>query len=378
MTHIYVSREDLYEKVWSKPISQLGPKYGLSDRGFAKLCARLEIPVPGRGYWQKLDRGHKVKKERLPKPSNQCERFASFWVEGIVHRKAAKESAEDPLVVQVKAFEEQSKNQIIVPERVHKFHPLVKNTLQTLLNGGIDDFGRSHSYGEDKINVSCSKAMASRVARLLHTLIKALETRGQTVTVRRNYSQYSSGWSEVCTYIQYAGEEIKISLMERATRFDKLPDKSPYSWGPKYEYVPSGMLYLETSVLGWYSGKKNWSDTQKKKLEEKLNTMMIELAKIAVYLKQERARREQEAHAAEQKRLEAEQRRQRQLEEQQRIEHLESLYLQWMKAKQLREFLSLVEKAPINSESLNMNHHDWLEWAKAYTNRLDPLLQHIE
>lgn len=46
-----LAREDLYELVWSKPITELAKDFGLSDVALAKRCRRLGVPVPGRGYW---------------------------------------------------------------------------------------------------------------------------------------------------------------------------------------------------------------------------------------------------------------------------------------------------------------------------------------
>jgi hypothetical protein len=53
MTHepdLTLSREDLYELVWSKPIVELAKDFGISDVAFAKRCRKLGVPVPGRGY----------------------------------------------------------------------------------------------------------------------------------------------------------------------------------------------------------------------------------------------------------------------------------------------------------------------------------------
>jgi len=51
--HIKLSREELFDEVWTDPISTLAKKYGLSDVGLAKICKRHSIPLPGRGYWAK-------------------------------------------------------------------------------------------------------------------------------------------------------------------------------------------------------------------------------------------------------------------------------------------------------------------------------------
>jgi hypothetical protein len=59
-THLSLSREQLYELVWSKPMQYLAKEYGVSDRAIAKLCARKQVPVPPRGYWAKKNSGQKV------------------------------------------------------------------------------------------------------------------------------------------------------------------------------------------------------------------------------------------------------------------------------------------------------------------------------
>lgn len=42
-TRLTLSREDLYELAWSKPISELAKDFGISDVGLAKRCRRLPI-----------------------------------------------------------------------------------------------------------------------------------------------------------------------------------------------------------------------------------------------------------------------------------------------------------------------------------------------
>jgi len=54
---VFLKREELYKMVWSEPVSTVAHGYGLSDRGLGKICKRLEIPVPGRGYWQMKRKG---------------------------------------------------------------------------------------------------------------------------------------------------------------------------------------------------------------------------------------------------------------------------------------------------------------------------------
>src|SRR4051812_27083157 len=63
---IAISREALYNRVWSEPISKIASSFNLSDRGLGKLCKRHDIPVPPRGWWAKKQHGHKVSQPPLP------------------------------------------------------------------------------------------------------------------------------------------------------------------------------------------------------------------------------------------------------------------------------------------------------------------------
>jgi len=48
-----ISRGQLFEQIWARPLSTVAEDWGLSRNGLAKICDRLLIPYPGRGYWSK-------------------------------------------------------------------------------------------------------------------------------------------------------------------------------------------------------------------------------------------------------------------------------------------------------------------------------------
>jgi hypothetical protein len=62
---IKMSRTDLYERVWTTPLT-LAKELGLSDVGLAKLCRQHDIPLPGRGYWVRMQFGKKQERTALP------------------------------------------------------------------------------------------------------------------------------------------------------------------------------------------------------------------------------------------------------------------------------------------------------------------------
>src|SRR3989442_3999545 len=62
-----VRREELYAQVWSEPMVRLAKRYGVSDVALAKVCRKLDIPVPPRGYWRRLETGWGPMPPPLPK-----------------------------------------------------------------------------------------------------------------------------------------------------------------------------------------------------------------------------------------------------------------------------------------------------------------------
>lgn len=61
-----VSREQLYEEVWAEPMTTVALKYKVSSSFLARICTRLKVPRPQRGYWAMYATGKRPKKPPLP------------------------------------------------------------------------------------------------------------------------------------------------------------------------------------------------------------------------------------------------------------------------------------------------------------------------
>jgi hypothetical protein len=55
-----LTRRELYDLVWSKPMIRLADEFGVTGTGLAKICQRHDVPTPPRGYWAKLQHGKRV------------------------------------------------------------------------------------------------------------------------------------------------------------------------------------------------------------------------------------------------------------------------------------------------------------------------------
>jgi AcrR family transcriptional regulator len=63
---IALTRKELYRRVWSKPLTAVAKEVGLSSNALAKICNRLLVPYPTRGYWMQVAAGKKPARPALP------------------------------------------------------------------------------------------------------------------------------------------------------------------------------------------------------------------------------------------------------------------------------------------------------------------------
>jgi AcrR family transcriptional regulator len=61
-----LTRGALYNLIWSRPSTLIAGELGMSRNGLTKICDRLLVPYPGRGYWAKLQQGQAPEKPALP------------------------------------------------------------------------------------------------------------------------------------------------------------------------------------------------------------------------------------------------------------------------------------------------------------------------
>jgi hypothetical protein len=68
-----VSRERLYEQVWAEPMTAVAKQYEVSSNYLARICQRVGVPVPSRGYWEKARVGRGPSRPSLPPPEPGAE-----------------------------------------------------------------------------------------------------------------------------------------------------------------------------------------------------------------------------------------------------------------------------------------------------------------
>ena len=171
---ISIPRHQLYEQVWSQPMTLLARQYGISDVALAKICRKLGVPYPGRGYWRKKETGKVVKQIPLLPSADSAKQSATIFKRSMAQSgdsasMQAKEKIQSELTDEEK---------IEVPDRLVSPHRLLSGRLTQLQSPKVDSYGAVWSGGLKDLNVRVSPSSLQRGLRILNTLFHALESRG--------------------------------------------------------------------------------------------------------------------------------------------------------------------------------------------------------
>lgn len=361
---ISISRADLYDRVWAEPVQQVARSLGISDVGLAKACRRHQIPIPPRGYWRRKETGHKVRQTPLPRLSDSKADSAlvKFWPPPTTLSQPSPEPPEDlhPLI----AFERAPENTLVVPDVVHKYHSLIRDTQHywlALKRGEVNHANNRLPH----LNIRVSNTARPRALRLLHTLLTALDERGFQ----------SNATPEGKTIVTILEVKLELSLRERLRQVrheptpKELADAKRYSWmaPPTFDQVDSGDLDL--ALENTWGTRHLWRDGKRQRLEQLLNDVIEGLVAAALLELERRAERERQRQAEEESQRRREEEKRLHLQEQARVRHLEALMAAADHHVRLRRFVRRLRPLLADRPELG----DWLTWATEYAERHNPL-----
>lgn len=348
---VQIDRKELYELVWSKPVTQIAREFGVSDVAVAKICKKMGIPKPGLGYWAKKQYGKRVRQKPLPKlkPGER----ESYTIHGTADANKKPESA---LILEKKEFESKTANRITVSKVLRNPHPLVSQTRDRHQAYKKRDYHGYHQLPAG-LDFSVSNESFPRALRIMDALVKAIEKRDYSVTVRSGYGSYTS--------VEVNGEEITFDIFESSKRIPN-PEHKTDRYANQFIFIPTGRLSLRTK--NFYQGQKVISDGKVRKLEDRLNEFIVLLVKISEKEKIRRKNREKrEQESRERAEKEREIARLKELE-QRRVHLLFENAQAWNKCELARQYMLVVkERTPEKSK-------EWMQWAENYLDGVEKSL----
>ncbi|HPW19624.1 MAG TPA: hypothetical protein PLE61_02330 [Vicinamibacterales bacterium] len=173
-----VSREALYEEVWTDAVTVVAPRCGLSGVGLLKICKKLGIPVPPRGYWAKVEAGRPTR--QVPLPALPAGARSLTGPLPLSEQEAAMHARVRDALLQTR----ESQPSVSVPDELVDPRPLVRAAAARLKRRD----GRDHPAGvrsapKEVLDVQVTRNALDRALRLADTLLDALEPSGLTARV---------------------------------------------------------------------------------------------------------------------------------------------------------------------------------------------------
>jgi len=390
-TELTLTREDLYELVWSKPMVELAKDLGMSDVALAKRCRRLGVPVPGRGYWARVAAGQEPHRPKLAERQDRVEDYRALGFPPVVEPPPAPPKADAPPQGDEMALRIASATISLVANLGQACAPIQRlaHRERVIRAGDIRWACKADRQGPVPI-VSVSDALTERALLVADALIRAAADLGWPFeAIKPNRTE---PWrAPVVTpdplppgAITVAGEPITFRIEEPNRRIDhvlsaedqKRKNRGEYVYGPRWDYVHSGSLCLQIHEGTSRYGGRTWRDGRLKRLEDQIPAILQALYDMSLKIKTQRAKHErQEREYQEQERLRQE-RHARRNAELTLIHELERQAGAWQSAGLLRRYLRAARRA-LGERHISIQRGteavDFLEWAQGYIAQLDPL-----
>lgn len=358
-----VSREELYQQVWARPMTKVAADYGVTSTALKKTCDRHKIPTPDRGYWAKLEHGKPVRK-RPPLPGLAGTKLERVHIYGNTSdclseevRKAGTEVRE-----RLQAMNPPDATAAVTNDSGVKEPSILSATRRAISKGRPDAQGFKSCQGRGIVPLKVAPNSADRVLQLLTRLFSLAKTEG-----------YSPKISD--TGLELAADDVSIAfgIEERPSKTSHEPSAAELKRGddnlrygiskepwPKYDYSPSGRLSLVIHANSWSGLRRTWSDGKTQKVEAMLPEIVAGLAEHGALLRERR----RAAEESERQRQEAEARRRREdafnAREKRRLEFVDAIHDQLLERSKLTAVLAHLEQSATERRNRTESISEWI------------------
>lgn len=359
-----VSREELYEQVWARPMTKVAADYGVTSTALKKTCDRHKIPTPDRGYWAKLEHGRPVRK-RPPLSRSTDTKFDRVHINGGASERLSEEVRKAGTEVRERL---QSMN---LPDTAAATAPtdsdvkepsILSATRRAISKGRPDAQGFKSSQGRGIVPLKIAPNSIDRALQLLTRLFALAETEGY----RPKVSDSGLDLATEDVAIAFGVEERPRKTPHEPTATELKRKDENLRWGlsraawPQYDYSPSGRLAIVINTNSWSGLRRAYSDGKTQSIETMLPEIIAGLAEHAAHLR-ERRRADDER---ERQYREAEIRRRRQeafsAREKRRLEFVDAIHEQLLERSKLSAVLAHLETAMTEDTNRAQSIQAWI------------------
>lgn len=355
-----MDREELYALVWETPMMHVAAKFGLSGNGLAKICRKLDVPYPPRGWWAKKAAGKKLRQTPLPKARVGVPTKAT-----IREREREPEKPMTDLSVQHAQIGE-----IAVPEQLTRAHPVIAAWRAERQQKRREAARERDPWTRRAWSIPDFTDIEKKGHRALHALLKALEKIGATI---------ADGDKQGHVFVTVAGEQIELEFREKLKQVKRPLNDDEKRWSSDRsrlvtELVGTGKLHVVIHTWSRGGFRREWLESDTRPIETLLPEIAATVLAMGPHLAQVRREREEEARLAEERRRQAEEERRRRQCDRNRWRRFTEFARASEEVRQARVLIAELRKQPRPDETVGgRTVEEWLDWAEARAAHLDPL-----
>lgn len=361
---IRLEREALYREVWAEPVTKVARRYGISDVGLQKICRRLEVPLPPRGYWARVAAGRTPRQAPLLPTKGP-----------IVHLLERRPDSRDPevetrvaaMVVEQVQYPESAP----LHDSIDACLPVVRRMAEKLAKTPQrTDRGWLAVDGASSFDLEVSEATAPRALLVLDALLRTFQMAGAGLKgpVGPGYPAHFVVDDEPFTLrIRERGRQPAVIDPETAARLSTMGSERRAAAAASQS---TGALSLTVVPLRASAKAVTWRGKVNAPIEARLGEIAHGVKVLAQRLRVERE------VAAERRRREEEEARVREQKREIRRAHLRRLEvtyekaLRWQRAQLLKAYLAALVAQHPNPTREVASQISWLQNAAEW---LDPV-----
>jgi hypothetical protein len=364
---VEVTREELYRQVWQTPMQRLAQQYGITGNGLAKICDRLNVPYPPRGYWAKVAAGKDVAKYRLLSPDAGTPRSVT-----IMPTPPPEKPSDLVAEIAIKAGALRSGTEpVVVPEKLSRPHPIIERWLADHAQRKREASRERDPWRKTLFDPGDFSELDRRCHRVLDAFFKAIEKQKGSVKQGERHSLYA----------EMNGEKIEFQLREKQKQTRRPLTSDEKRWASKtdkgwrQQLDSTGRLVFAVKTYLPNGLRTEWLENDRSPMEALLPDIVAMFLTAGPVLAEQRAQREEAArlrHIAEMKRYEREKEekldnnRWRRFVEFAQAHRNTAVALDFLNALKTKNFDPTQEVA---GNSLT----DWIAWAEDHLVESDPL-----
>jgi len=361
-----VTREELYEAVWQKPMSRLAEDFGITGNGLAKICDRLDVPYPPRGYWAKKEAGKPVVTFKLPSRKDGVPAATDIY-------PTPPKPAPLPEAQEAAAIVTEKIEGITVPDDLADLHPRMKVWIaehkKLQKEREQENRRRRHdAWWTPPLVPDLTERDLYRF-RVTSAIFKAVEKAGGRI-------EKSPITGKVT--LQIEGHAVECSIVEKLVKSLKQRDET-MKWTAYPDHHQSGLDssgFLRVSITTYLGGRQpQWIETDKMKISGVLPEIVSTIMSAGPILEQarrDREERERQHREEEARRYEA--RRLKEIDDK-RWNRFREFAGNWEERQRLLVFIAEIERRLAEEEEVAIVGSplsDWIAWAKERAEALDP------